>query len=57
MTMLMNLIPLASTFFTFTSAVGAALWAAEIEKKANYPGEKVDVSGEESQRDGTKKEL
>ena len=55
--MLMNLIPLASTFFTFTSAVGAALWAAEIEKKANYPGEKVDVSGEESQRDGTEKEL
>ncbi|KAF8516049.1 hypothetical protein JB92DRAFT_2912199 [Gautieria morchelliformis] len=29
----LNLIPLASIFFTFTSTVGAALWAAEIEKE------------------------
>lgn len=57
MTMVMNLIPFASIFFTFTSTVGAALWAAEIEKHAAYPGEKVDVSGQESRTDGMKKEL
>lgn len=57
MTMVMNLVPLVSTFFTFTSVVGAALWAAEIETKANYPGERVDVSGEEAQKDSVKKEL
>ncbi|KDQ14627.1 hypothetical protein BOTBODRAFT_187687 [Botryobasidium botryosum FD-172 SS1] len=43
--MVMNLIPLASIIFTFTSTVGAALWAADIEKKASYPGEKVDITG------------
>ncbi|KAI5121863.1 hypothetical protein M0805_001071 [Coniferiporia weirii] len=55
--MVMNLIPLASIFFTFTSTVGAALWAAEIEKEAHYPGETIDVSGEEAARDGEKKDL
>ena len=44
----MNLIPLASIFFTFTSTVGAALWAAEIEKKARYPGQTVELSAEET---------
>lgn len=43
--MMMNLIPLASIIFTFTSTVGAALWAAEIEKKSSFPGQSVDVTG------------
>ena len=43
--MVMNLIPLASIIFTFTSTVGAALWAAEIEKKSRFPGENVNVTG------------
>jgi len=30
--MALNLLPLASIFFTFTSTVGAALWAADLEK-------------------------
>lgn len=30
---LLEMIPLASTFFVFTNAVGAALWAADIEQK------------------------
>ncbi|KAH8116330.1 hypothetical protein DFH11DRAFT_1852999 [Phellopilus nigrolimitatus] len=55
--MVLNLVPLVSIFFTLTSTVGAALWAAEIEKKAAYPGEKIDVSGKESGKDVGKKEL
>ncbi|THH09730.1 hypothetical protein EW145_g1794 [Phellinidium pouzarii] len=43
MAMAMNLVPLASIFFTFTSTVGAALWAAEIEKKARYPARTPNV--------------
>ena len=50
----MNLIPLASIFFTFTSTVGAALWASEIEKKVGYPGQTVDISGEAAQEDQMK---
>ncbi|KAJ3564286.1 hypothetical protein NPX13_g7896 [Xylaria arbuscula] len=30
---LLEMIPIASTFFTFTNTVGAALWAADIEQK------------------------
>ncbi|EJD07451.1 uncharacterized protein FOMMEDRAFT_100704 [Fomitiporia mediterranea MF3/22] len=48
MAMIMNLIPVASIFFTFTSTVGAALWASEMEKKAKYPGQTVDITGEEA---------
>ncbi|KAL5531566.1 hypothetical protein ACEPAG_4443 [Sanghuangporus baumii] len=44
-----NLVPLASIFFTFTSTIGAALWASEIEKKARYPGQTVDISGEKDE--------
>jgi len=33
-TVVLNLIPLASTFFSFTSIVGAALWAADLESNA-----------------------
>ncbi|KAF8574035.1 hypothetical protein K439DRAFT_1665588 [Ramaria rubella] len=44
--MALNLIPFASIFFTFTSTVGAALWAAQIEKDgASQP---VDVNDQES---------
>jgi len=49
--MVMNLIPLASIIFTFTSTVGAALWAAEIEKKSSFPGESVDVTGMNVRKD------
>lgn len=55
--MVMNLVPLASIFFTFSSTVGAALWASEIEKKASYPGQTVDVSGEAAKKDQSKKEF
>ncbi|KAG8950342.1 hypothetical protein FRC04_007784 [Tulasnella sp. 424] len=37
----LNLIPGASIFFALSSAVGAALWAADVEKKA---GAQVDVN-------------
>lgn len=30
--MLLELVPVASIFFTFTNTVGAALWAADIER-------------------------
>ncbi len=30
--MLLELIPVASIFFSFTNTVGAALWAADLEK-------------------------
>lgn len=30
---LLELVPLASIFFAFTNTVGAALWAADIEKQ------------------------
>ncbi|KIJ40386.1 hypothetical protein M422DRAFT_173650 [Sphaerobolus stellatus SS14] len=33
--MALNLIPFASIFFTFTSTVGAALWAVDIEKRGD----------------------
>ncbi|KZS96996.1 hypothetical protein SISNIDRAFT_406774 [Sistotremastrum niveocremeum HHB9708] len=45
--MVMNLVPLASIAFTFTSTVGAALWAAELEKGTKNPGTEVDVKGEQ----------
>lgn len=51
MSMILGLIPFASIIFTFTSTVGAALWATELEKGASYPGERVDVSGDEVKRD------
>jgi hypothetical protein len=49
--MLLGLIPFAPIIITFTSTVGAALWASELETGASYPGERVDVSGEELKRD------
>jgi hypothetical protein len=55
MVMVMNLVPLASIFFTFASTVGAALWATDIEKKASYPGESVDIDGSEMKKDEQKK--
>ena len=57
MSMIMSLIPLASILFTFTSTVGAALWAAEIEREASFPGETVDISGEGARKDAQKKEF
>jgi len=33
----LNLVPLVSIFFTFTTTVGAALWAAEVEKGSSSP--------------------
>lgn len=55
MAMVMNLVPLATILFTFTSTVGAALWASEIQKKASFPGESVNVTGQDSKKD--RKEL
>lgn len=39
--MALNLIPGVSIIFAFTSAVGAALWASDLEKKS---GAQVDTS-------------
>ena len=48
--MILSLIPLASIVFTFTSTVGSALWAAEMEKgNVRVPGETVDTMGRELQ--------
>lgn len=33
--LLLNTIPLVGLIFTFTSTVGAAMWAADIEARAN----------------------
>ena len=55
--MIMNLIPVASIFFTFTSTVGAALWASEMEKNAKYPGQTVDITREEAGNVQGKKEF
>jgi len=44
MSMIMNLVPFASIIFTFTSTVGAALWAAEIERGASHPGATIQLS-------------
>ena len=33
-TVLLEMIPVAGIFFTFTNAVGAALWAVDMEKHA-----------------------
>jgi hypothetical protein len=32
--MVLNLVPVISVFFTLTTAVGAALWASDIENKS-----------------------
>lgn len=32
---LLELVPLAGIFFAFTNTVGAALWAADMERKNN----------------------
>lgn len=34
--MILNLLPLTTLFFTFSSTVGAALWAADIERHTQY---------------------
>ena len=46
--MVMSLIPLASIVFTFTTTVGAALWAVEMERgNTSAPGDTVDAMGRE----------
>jgi len=46
--MIMSLMPLASIVFTFTTTVGAALWAVEIERgNTSAPGDTVDTMGRE----------
>jgi len=57
MAMVMNLIPLVSIFFTFTSTVGAALWAIELEKGASHPGQVVGSEVTGPSEDHGKKEL
>lgn len=57
MAMVMNLIPLVSIFFTFTSTVGAALWAIELEKGASHPGQVVGSEVTGPSKDYGKKEL
>jgi len=57
--MVMNLVPLASIIFTFTTTVGAALWATELETGTKDPGASVDISGEQAKQSemNGKKEL
>ncbi len=47
----MNLVPLVSIVFMFTANVGAALWAAEMEKGTSSPGQNVDLKGEALRQD------
>ena len=35
MTLLFNFVPLVGLLFSFTNTVGAALWAAQLEARAN----------------------
>jgi hypothetical protein len=44
--MALNLIPIASVFFTLTTSVGAALWASDIENKSSgtQPAAETDVT-------------
>ncbi|RPA99488.1 hypothetical protein L873DRAFT_1683759 [Choiromyces venosus 120613-1] len=51
---LLQLVPIASIFFSYTNTVGAALWAIDIEK-GNRPAEGKRVGG--AIADGEKKEL
>lgn len=47
--LLLNFIPFIGLLFTFTTAVGAALWAADLEARANLI-ESSDIRGD-SRRD------
>ena len=46
MTLVFNFIPLVGLLFSFTNTVGAALWAAELEAKANIIDSQVDPRGQ-----------
>ena len=46
MTLVFNFIPLVGLLFSFTNTVGAALWAAELEAKANIIDSQVDSRGQ-----------
>ncbi|KZV71543.1 hypothetical protein PENSPDRAFT_650559 [Peniophora sp. CONT] len=52
MAMALNLVPVVSILFSFTTSVGAALWAADLESKAGGPPSIGDVrfgGGEETE--------
>ncbi|WWD22116.1 hypothetical protein CI109_106605 [Kwoniella shandongensis] len=59
--MALNLIPVVSVFLTFTTSVGAALWAAELEGKgkstATAAGEEIEVLLPGVDKSSGKKEL
>ncbi|TBU34150.1 hypothetical protein BD311DRAFT_711145 [Dichomitus squalens] len=46
MTLLLNFVPLVGLLFSFTNTVGAALWAAELEAKANIIDGEIGSRGE-----------
>ncbi|KAK1922928.1 hypothetical protein DB88DRAFT_493169 [Papiliotrema laurentii] len=47
--MVLNLIPIVSILFTFTTSIGAALWAADIESKRNVNPAQEIASGARGQ--------
>ena len=42
MTLLLNFVPFVGLLFSFTNTVGAALWAAQLEARANIIDREVD---------------
>lgn len=50
---LLEMVPFAGIFFSFTNTVGAALWAADIEQKTNTaPGLRAQAASAEGQTTG-----
>ena len=53
MTVVLELIPIAGIFFAFTNTVGAALWAADMEREqelSKRDGEATDRTSEATRR-------
>lgn len=46
---LLEMVPVLGIFFTFTNTVGAALWAADLERGVENPGQEGSAGG--SQRE------
>lgn len=53
---LLELVPIAGIFFSFTNTVGAALWAADMEQHDNS-GQKTTAPGLRNQAAEARKEL
>lgn len=52
---LLELVPIAGIFFSFTNTVGAALWAADMEQKRSPTGENTTAPNLRNQAELAKK--